>query len=370
MCERGHTWMARPNNRMGGSDCPTCVKGVSALEARPGLELEWAPSNRVPVALVSHQSALKADWVCEKGHSWGARVYDRVRGRGCPECSARSYVSSGEKEVQAFLAGLGVRFEASNRKLLKGREVDVLIPELKTAIEFNGLYWHSEDKLGRGYHKEKTDALANLGYQLIHVWEDDWRYRRGAVERMIARKLGVSRESRLNARSLDTADIPAREARQFLDEFHIQGFSAGGTYLALKDSEVRAVLVMKKRREGEFELVRFATSAIVRGGHSKLLKAFLTERPEARRIVTFADRGVSDGGLYETCGFVPEGELPPDYMYVVRGRREHKFNYRKSRFKKDPAMKYEEGMSERELASLNNLPRIYDSGKVRYVWTR
>lgn len=88
----------------------------------------------------------------------------------------------------------------------------------------------------------------------------------------------------------------------------------------------------------------------------------------ATRVITFADRGVSDGGLYESQGFVVDRELEPDYMYVVGSKRQHKFAYRKARFEKDTNLKFEKGLTERQLANLNGLLRVYDAGKTRWVW--
>lgn len=70
---------------------------------------------------------------------------------------------------------------------------------------------------------------------------------------------------------------------------------------------------------------------------------------------------------YENNGFEAVATLAPDYSYLVNGERKHKFGYRLERFRKDTSLIYEEGLSERELALLNGIPRIWDSGKVRYV---
>ena len=67
---------------------------------------------------------------------------------------------------------------------------------------------------------------------------------------------------------------------------------------------------------------------------------------------------VSNGGLYEKLGFTLDKELPPDYSYVVNNKRIHNFNYRKLRFLTDPQLTYIEGLTEKELARLNGLPRI------------
>lgn len=39
----------------------------------------------------------------------------------------------------------------------------------------------------------------------------------------------------------------------------------------------------------------------------------------------------------------------------------------KSFFKKDPTLFYDEDMTERELAEINCLERVYDSGKIRWA---
>ena len=54
-------------------------------------------------------------------------------------------------------------------------------------------------------------------------------------------------------------------------------------------------------------------------------------------------------------------------MYVVKGERKHKFGYRLKRFRNDPTLQYVEGLTEKELAELNNLPRIWDAGKTKWV---
>jgi len=106
----------------------------------------------------------------------------------------------------------------------------------------------------------------------------------------------------------------------------------------------------------------------VMGGFTKLLAyAVKTYSPES--FITFADHCISNGGLYEKNGFVADKELAPDYMYVAGGERKHKFGYRLKRFESDPELLWEQGLTERELAVLNELPRIWDAGKTRYRFT-
>jgi len=48
------------------------------------------------------------------------------------------------------------------QKWYDGKEIDVLLPDLKLGFEFNGEYWHSPDKKKIGYHFSKSrEALKN-----------------------------------------------------------------------------------------------------------------------------------------------------------------------------------------------------------------
>ena len=77
---------------------------------------------------------------------------------------------------------------------------------------------------------------------------------------------------------------------------------------------------------------------------------------------------VSDGSLYSSTGFSIMGIVAPDYYYTDSSGsiRRHKFLYRKARFKSNPNLLFEEGLTERELADLNDLHRVYDAGKVKW----
>jgi len=106
------------------------------------------------------------------------------------------------------------------------------------------------------------------------------------------------------------------------------------------------------------------------GGMGKTLKAGTkyAQKQNVDKIVTFSDHQVSDGGLYEKLGFSCDKELSPDYRYVASGERIHKFNYRLKRFRNDPELEYREGLTEKELAQINGLERVWDCGKTRWVW--
>lgn len=385
-CEQhGHEWQAKVQSRTLGDGCPICsnfriLVGFNDL-ATLDTELtdQWHPTKNTPLmpSMVSTGSHKKVWWKCKKDHVWNAVISDRSRGIGCQQCSSNEYSSKGEKAVAAWVTSLGFTPMLNARSVLKRKELDIYIPEKKIAIEFNGVYWHSErnPKMTRTYHYDKWKACQDQGIQLIQVWEDDWNRSPEIVKNMLAHKLGVTSSGKIHARKTVVRPVTTTEAKEFLAANHIQGFASGGHYLGLalkgtsnqtETPEMFALLVLRRERNGDHNIVRYATSTQVVGGFTKLL-AYAERNFEVTRFTTFSDNTVSDGGLYESNGFVAEKSLPPDYTYFVRGERKHKFGYRLKRFKNDPALIWEEGLTERELAALNNLPRIWDAGKTKWV---
>ena len=389
-CDNGHEWKCPPAKFVGCEIChppshnhsgrSSLVKvSNSIITTHPQIKEMWN-DDRDPETL-TQGSAYKAQWKCplNPAHEWNAYVYSVLRSidkghKACPRCS--SMVSLAEEKIADVIKNAvephGFTVLTSHRQLIYPYEVDIYIPENKVAIEYNGLYWHSDankKNRDRRYHYEKWKRCAEKGVQLITIWEDDWRDHEDIVTSMLLTKLGVSDAQKVNARDCVIVESSYTDSSEFLDAHHIQGSARGSFYLSLLHDGVMVATSVWMKRGSDLVLERYATSVSVRGGMGKLLKAGCIEGRQrgAQRVVTFADHGVSDGGLYESLGFVADKVLKPDYAYVVDGDRKHKFNYRLKRFKNDPALRYVDGLSESQLAELNEIPRVWDCGKTRYV---
>lgn len=395
MCEKGHEWFARVNDRVGqGSGCIQCYRAglptgkQSFAETHPHLLKEWDyDKNETSPEFISTFSSKKAWWICKKDklHSWITPVSSRTAGNsGCPVCWQKNSSSAAEIEVGDFLESLQIKVERNVNTLLEGRtEIDIYLPEFNAGIEYNGLYWHSE--LGgkdRKYHLNKYQKCQDKGIALIQIWEDSWLEKNDLVKRQLAyrfKKMDVLEQlypemdkewfAKHHARKLVASVISGQEASDFLDETHIQGSVKGSFYYGLKTVEQNLVAVMvfnKTGKKGELLLARYATKGTVAGGFTKLLK-FSIGQCNPRRLVTFSDHSNFDGNLYALSGFTKEAELREDYMYVKNKKRFHKFGFRLDKFKNNPNLMYQENMTERELAILNGYTRIWDSGKTRWV---
>lgn len=384
-CINNHSYSMRISIRASdGQGCPYC-SGIKTLtgfndfaSVNPELLKYWDYEKNKDISPeeISYGSGKKAWWKCNQGHSYYSNIYDRSAGKLCRQCV--HFISKQEANLVQWIEDTfpHLKVLSNTRKIISPKELDIYIPELSIAIEFNGIYWHSTAyKKDKNYHLNKLKSCKDKGIQLITIWEDDWldSKKQTIVKSMLTHKFGMSDKRKIYARNTTVAEIDSSEARDFCNNYHIQGASSGSLYLGLKDNkthELVAVSIWRKLGD-KFYLDRYCTSAHIIGGLGKLLKIAKVQARDVYNclhIVTFSDNEISDGGMYEKLGFIKDKELKPDYKYLHNNKRVHKFNFRKSRFKKDPELKYQENLTESQLAQLNNLHKIYDCGKTRWVF--
>lgn len=357
----GHEWerSVRVMTR-GVTSCPYCsgrrtLKGFNDLvTTHPKLVAEeWDFSrNSVAPETFLAGSNIKVHWKCKKSHKWQAIVYDRARGdlTGCPQCYSSSFVSKVEKEVADFVKSLGFEVETSNRSILRSQEIDIYIPSMSVAVEFNGLFYHTEHfGKNQNYHYSKWLKCKEQGIELIQIWEDEWRDNPTQIKRLLASKLGASQEEKVFAVNAQLVEISQERAEKFLNKNHLQGFALGSRYLALFANDMVAVMVLDEEvaaAKKTLNIIRYAASINVVDGFTRLV-SFVEEEFKPSRIIGVSDNSLSDEDLYLLNGFVKTEDVLPDYTYFARNERRDK-------------------SSVGELPNLNDSLRIWDAGKTKW----
>lgn len=285
------------------------------------------------------------------------------------EIDENSGTSFAEREIGDILESFGFEIRKNSRDVVSG-ELDIYIPSHKLAIEYNGIFWHSTkfNKKTR-YHLNKTKECEALGIQLIHIFEDEWLNNREQILNKIKHILGVSDQPRVYARKCAVREINNKDVKDFYNKNHLQGHvNSSKVYGLFHNDEL--VAAMSFKHTGKYlELNRFATSCIVVGGFSKILKTFIKENEDIHHIVSFADRRYSTGKMYETNGFELTKVTPPDYQYVVGKDRVRKQHFRHERYLKE-LPNYDPKLSERENTENHGIYRVYDCGLLKYEWRR
>jgi len=253
-------------------------------------------------------------WRCLKCGYEFTQIWNVIQqGYLCPKCYPKTK-SKGEDELVQFLETLGLDVQKHNRDLISPLELDVVLPNHKIAIEYDGLYWHNEELVGKDYHLRKTQLCEEKGYQLIHIFEDEWLLKKEIVKSRLKHILGKTEDcTHIGARKCFVREISTKEKNDFLEKFHIQGPDASKVKLgAFYQGQLVAVMTfshgslakgVKKQDPLIWELNRFCTHLefVISGIAGKLLEHF-KKNYNWKEIFSYADRRWSNGNLYEKLG--------------------------------------------------------------------
>ena len=177
----GHNWEALISNRTLGRGCPCCankvvVSGKNDLATtHPELAQEWHPTKNASLTPqdVFAGSARKVWWKCPAGHSYLASLLHRGHGTNCPKCNSGRQTSFAEQAFYYYIKQLFP--DAQNRVmgLLENRmELDIFIPSLRLAIEYDGVFWHGKKaQNNRTRDEDKYKQCQKIGIYLIRIRE-------------------------------------------------------------------------------------------------------------------------------------------------------------------------------------------------------
>lgn len=303
----------------------------------------------------------KTDIQCREHGVFKQTPHNHLKGADCPKCVGS--ISKQELEVAGFLESLGIVVEQTRKGILRlsKSSLDMYLPDHNVAIEYNGLYWHSEKYRDKYAHREKTDECDKKGITLINMFSDEWVLDKEKTKLRLRGILGLC--EKYDARKCELGTPSYGECREFLELRHMQG--AGSTFkyaYGLYYSGVLVSLITFGRgrfNNDGWEILRYASDGRVRGGISRLIKAFKSEY-SPNKIVSYADMRWGSGNAYGAVGFTLDSITEPDYWWTDGVMRI-------SRYKMQP---HKIGMSEAAYAKENGLSRIYGVGHKKWVWNK
>jgi predicted transcriptional regulator len=282
----------------------------------------------------------------------------------------RTYKSEGEKKITNFIKGLGFDCINNTRNIIKKEntyeELDVFVPSMSIAFEFNGVYTHSHLFKKRNYHRDKTEICLAQGISLIHVWEG---YEFEKVFSRIRSKLGVLSE-RIYARKCEVVK-DHKGAKLFLDINHYDGnVQHKFSYALVADGEIVS-LISFRNNKGVLEIARYANKAdtLVVGGFAKLLKASCVEAKKQgyKAIMTYADIDWTPNykeSVYFRNGFTYLGKTEPKMFFSKNGRLVSRQKYQKHKLKE--LFDDYRGQSVREFLASKNILTVYTTGNHKF----
>lgn len=367
-----------PAKHLSGQGCPSCAAYYRSASKLRTLDQFIADAREVhggryDYSRFEYTFARNPSVItCKKHGDFGQTPDAHLAGKGCPRCV--NQISRWEMEVKAYLESLGATPRRC-RKTLSGLEIDLYMDEQKVGIECNGVWFHStrySDDSAR--HLRKHLAADREGVRLIQVFEDEWMFRRSAVENLLAASVGKA--ERTYARDCTVCKTTVAAVTDFLEAHHIQGAPRGGSaYTLQKNGELVACMVFagitseRGAADAGWELIRYASKGTVVGGASRLFRAFSTEVCPSR-VISYSDRRLFSGGMYQVLGFKKVHDTRPNYTVLDGKRRRHKANYKKANLVRRFGLEAVAGKSEREVCEANNLYRVYDCGLTKWELLR
>lgn len=296
----------------------------------------------------------------------------------CTKCYKHSSIF--EEEVFNFIQSLViVDIKRNDKTVLNTLELDIYISDKKIAFECNGLYWHGEINGGKNkkYHLNKTLECESKGIRLIHIFEDEWLFKKDIVKSRIKNLLNKN-ENKIFARKCTIKVINPSESNCFLENNHIQGKDNSSVKLGLLlNNELVSVMTFGKLRTAlgnknkidTWEMYRFCnkSNTTVIGAASKLLKYFIkTYYP--KKIITYSDKRWNSGNLYTTLNFIKISNGVPNYWYYGKGnsyKRHHRFSFAKHTLSKK-IKTFDINLTEWENMKNNGYDRIWDCGSDKF----
>jgi hypothetical protein len=388
ICQDHGVFLQRPIEHGLGAGCPVCA-GKAPVTREIFIERARAAHGdryQYDQMFFSKYKENVAITCVEHGAFWQT-PYNHANGSGCPTCAREQTTSKGESELAQWIASLGLRVSRNDRAALGSMEIDIFLPDLKIGIEYNGAYWHSDGKLPHPrIHEVKTSKARDAGIRLITVWDFDWKARADFVKRFLLHAFGLNSASKINARACAVRWVEASVATEFYNRTHIQGAAwrsivnyglFSGDDLVACMSFSQGVSRRGMMGNAEWELARFATDRIVRGGAGKIFSTFVKNHiPQT--VWSFSDRQHFSGGVYPALGFKEDGRLAADYrvLHEASGRIWHKSAWQRKYIPTrlaelgidepfDPAT---DSRTEREIQKFARVLRIMDAGKIRWKW--
>lgn len=353
------------------TDCPQCGQERGNAKRRTPfkdriVEMEKIHSNTYTYPNQSDTNIHDTITIhCPTHGMFEQQMLTHLQGWGCKKCSALTRKSRSEEDLYNEVLKLDDTIESSNRTLIAPKELDIVSVKHKIAIEYCGVYWHSERFKNKRYHNDKLEATKKQGYRLITIFEDEWIYKKDHVLSRLKSIFNCS-PNRIYARKCTVQQISSIQSNDFVEQNHIQGKRPTRyNYGLFFNKRLVSVMTLSKTHE----IIRFCSLLdwSVVGGAGKLLKYHI-QMTSPTQITSFADRRWSDGNLYRILGFEFVYNTPLNYWYfknpsikLISRRSFQKHTLSK---KLD---KFDVNLSESQNMFNNGYDRIWDCGSSKWA---
>ena len=365
-----------------GGDCPLHSKKImekSKITHKNNFFDKLLSTNRLKGKIIPNFSKneflgcdYKHSWICTKCNSV---FMDHLNDGHIPRCYfcypplLPNGNSTAEKEISSFCKLYYSNLIENSRNIISPYELDIYIPKIKLAIEFNGLYWHSEKYKNKNYHLDKYLLCKDKGIKLIQIFENEWRNKEDIVKSILLENMNIIK-NKINIKDCIIKEINNEKTNLFLENNYINGSINSDINIGLffKEKLISLLSIIKIKNQN-YEITRFCNKINynISEAFSKLFKYF-TDKYMPKNIITYSDLRYDGGINYENMGFGLKKTNKPNYYYLTSKNRYMDVQFKNKKLK-DLLKNYNEELTELENMQLNGYVRIWDCGSNVFEWS-
>ena len=250
----------------------------------------------------------------------------------CDQCFPISKTSEAERYIKNMIYEWlpHDRIIGSDMEQISPLELDIYLPDFGLAIEYNGLYRHSESSgKKQWYHRHKFDLCKKKDIKLITIFEDEWVNKKEIVTNILRNNLKLN-TIQLNATDCKVVEITSAESSPFLDLYHIRGRDKNTvSYGLVYEDDLVSVMTFIVDSSENWKINRYCKkfNIDVCGGELKIISEFIKEYSPIQ-ITHYSDLRYDEGDVYINLGFELEGYTVPVCWYFKNNEymRHHTLN--------------------------------------------
>lgn len=189
VCPVHGTFQQSPNTHLSGSGCQLCGRTTTAKKKTYNSDKFIEKANKVHNnkftydKLIYTNARATVTITCSVHGDFEQIAANHLRGYGCKPCAESTFVSKAEKDLVLYLQSLELDVIQSYRPPWMGRlELDIYVPSLNLAIEYNGSVYHHSDNETKSefykttykapeYHLNKFNICLENNVNMIHIFD-------------------------------------------------------------------------------------------------------------------------------------------------------------------------------------------------------
>ena len=371
ICPVHGSFFQSPNKHMSDRGCPICGRERTIEHNFLTLDDFIKRARKVHGDKYDYSKSLytgadsKMEIICEKHGKFLQTPHNHLKGTNCPSCGAS--VSKPEIKLKDFIRSFYKGEIITNSKnIIPPMELDIYVPNLNLAIEFNGGYWHSEKFKDKNYHLKKYNLCKSKDTRLISIWEWEILKDKSKIENFI--KNLILEKKKLFARKLKIKEVDIKTQREFLESNHLQGYVSCSLALGLYTENDELIQLMtlrvKSKKDKLYEIGRLATKTgyTVIGGTKRLFKHLLS-LVDFETIISYNNMDKFTGDTYESLGMRFESISIP-YGWIRNAEYLPRYATQKSKLVKQG---FDKNLSESEIMRSEGFEKIYFTGVSKFV---